>query len=1190
MKLFVDKQAVPEVVEIDATTVTVRWSPVEVSVQTTDEEDVADSNFVISYLLQMQHVTAPDSKDDGGEVQRAEEEAGGVIQDADLLSRVSEEAWCMQYWGAATHVQVKGLRPGRYYAMCVQCNPSVINGSADVELLPPSRTLVFRSKSAVPSAMLPPVLLERNKTSLKLHLAEPDDQGRHPVTEYVVEGTVPTEMMDDFGSNANAHGMWEIYRGPKCTFVWDNLAPGMRYSARARAVNYIGEGAFSSSTSFLTQPSAPDAPSGILCLPTSPDTIVLRWDRPKANGADILSYTVELNDRGSQFRAIARIQVCSLVLDKLTTGQTYKIRVSAENSEGRSDWSPVAVYEVDGNGGMAGVHSGGHGSSDSLGLTMESGDSSLRSLSEDRPGTPTNLRHHRMKNSSVFSWEPRGPSLADQKFILEIAEVDENKNAAHIWKVRYKSDEPRHEIHTLKSDLRYQVAVKSTSSLGDSSYCESIMIEMKELTGKVPVPIAPRNFAYVDWPGPARLSWHLDPKDAVDCIFELYVANTEDLGHKKKYIRKNAFNLLYRGDDMSHTFGEELTVGNHYTARVRSMRGGKTSEWSGDVGFEYKVVEKWTKITQVRAEKVAPTSTLLSWAHASDVGQPTANAAKESISYAISLEEVRDEFEDPGHPGCASCTAGNSALRIIHTKTRDGQATVGDLRPDFLYRVRVREQRGSSHGPWSEPITIETQPALLAPEMYVESKSKDAICLAWQLPANRKGRELATSVEIQETKLAHFAKASPRLFNLDACTSFIASGLTVGSLYGFRIRLHSSDVAGPWSRMLQVETEPGPPSKPQEPAPTPTGVSNAFKVSWRHPHDNGRPITNFELSLARATSPTGDLDPSNQTGVQYLIVYQGPDLMARVQNLDFGTKYNVRVRAHNSCGHGPWSDPAAIETLEKPPEPPENISAEMKGDQVAITWEPARYASTLHTGYEVEVKGHGNHKYRSERKPSIVVARKTCNASMASCAIPQPTPPGEISIRIRSIGSRGSGHGPWSSPCIIDTSPQRTTPPASPKHAGLLSKRSSDNEVAEPTSPNSSNSKKFKRRAFQKTATAKLPKTRFSLSNLFNRLRRVSRFDVFVLFFLCMMLMALYQTTMDVGFFGKPMRTYRCVVLFAPSPRTDTSRPVPARLCDCIGLCDDGPVTSVLCPLSSPPLCHRRCHADCQFRSSSRRS
>ena len=1131
MKLCVDKQAVPELVRVDATTATVQWSPVEVSVQTVEE--VSDSNFVTSYLLQMQHVDVP-SPDYGkgvgaGEGRGDDGRAGDAVEEEALMSLVSEDAWCMQYWGSATHVQVKGLLPGRYYALCVQCHPSVKNGAADVELLPPSDTLLFRTKPAVPSPMLPPILLVKNQTSLKLYLAEPEEQGGYPVTEYIVEGTVPNKGMNDFESIANAHGMCEIYRGPDRSFVWEGLAPGSRYSVRAKAVNQIGEGAFSSTASFLTQSAPPDAPSGILCMPTPPDMLTLRWDKPGSNGADIVAYTVELDDGSGHFRVIARVQVCSLVLAKLVQGQAYKIRISAENSEGRSDWSPVVVHEIgfsvaQGDGRITANSGNRHANG------VKSRDSSLATNTAERPGTPRNLRHDRLKNSSVFSWEPQGPSLADQKFILEIAEVDRNKSAAHIWKVRYKSDTPRHEIHTLKSDLKYQVAVKSTTSAGDSSYCKTILVDMKELTGKVQAPKTPTRFSYVDEAGGAKLAWHLEPLDAVDCIFELYVAVTDDLSHKKNYVRKNAFTLLYRGDAMLHKLGDELTVGKHYTARVRAMRNGKTSDWSPDICFDHKDAKWFAKVPWVKVHGVHATSFSLTWAPVpDDETQLSTSSAKDSISYAISLEETNVH---------------NTGPKVIQTGLRHSQTTVEDLQPDSEYHVRVRAHCGGAHGPWSEPVTIATEPDLLsAPELYVESKSQDAICLAWSLPADRKGRCLVSRVELQETKLGHFEKLDPRKFHLGACSSFVASGLCVGSLYGFRIRLGNEDDIGPWSRLLQVETEPGPPDKPYAPTTSPTGVGNVFKVNWRHPLDNGSTITDFELSLAPSTDlaiqPDQPGQPSQsrksrQADMQYRVVYQGPDLTARVQNLEFGAKYYVRVRASNSCGHGAWSDPAEIQTLAKPPEPPEDILAEIRGNQVHISWTQLHDVKTPRAGYDIEVKGPSSHKHRSERK-SVVVARKTCNATMTSCTIPQPTCAGELHIRVRSIGSHGSGHGPWSSPCTIvsegileECGPlSRTTSPTTRQLSSLTSRRSSDKESQDPGSPNSSTnsgSKKYKRRAFQKTATARQPKARFTLANFCSG-ARFSRFDIFAFFFLCMMFLALYQTSMDIGFFGKPMRT-----------------------------------------------------------------
>ena len=1161
---------VPELVRVDQNSAFIRWSPAGVSLVGAADEvgQYDDANVVTSFLVQMQRVRDADfvggdgAPGEGYGTDGTDGTDGRVLGDGQASryrQSVSEGAWCTQYWGSETGLEVKGLRPGRCYAACVQCHPSVKDGAADVELQAPSEAVLFRTSASVPSAMLPPVMMEKGRTSLKLQLAEPEEHGGYPVTEYVVEGTGIGGVSSRDGSVPLEGAMREIYRGLGTSFVWDGLSPGMRYTVRAKAVNRAGAGAFSSTASFLTQCAPPDPPSGILCMPNGQDMITLQWEKPRGNGLDVSAYVVELGeaDRSgsrSAWREVARVQTCSLALAKLRRGEEYRMRVCAENAEGRSAWSRGARYVV---GGAIVCGSSGSGETSAYSSGELRNTASNASISAStRPGTPKNLRHERRKNSSVFLWDPTGPAVADQTFILEISEVDESKSAAHIWKVRYKSEEPRHEIHTLKSDLKYQVSVKAcVNNANDSSYCKTILVDMEELTGKVKVPATPDDFTYVDGSRGAKLAWHLDPRDAADCIFELYVADTEDLSHKKNYVRKNAFTLLYRGEEMSYAIGDELVVGKHYTARVRSMRSGKTSEWSRDVAFERKPSGGSGKIAQLRVVDVHSTSASLEWALVladEDRAQTATTAARDGISYAISLEVVDDGFHHDG-----------SNERIVQTGVRDKHTVVDMLQPDSEYLVRVRAtNRGTAHGPWSEPITIATAPAPLnPPELFVESKSQNDIVLSWTLPKDRKGRDVITSIHLQETKLGHFEKSAPRKSTLAPCSRFIATGLTVGSLYGFRIRLETVDGLGPWSRMLQVETEPGPPDKPHVPTTAPSGMGNAFKVNWRHPHDNGSSITDFELSLSRA----GQADR---------IVYQGPDLTTRVQNLEFGTKYSVCVRASNSCGHGPWSDRAEIATLVKPPEPPERVSARIEDNHVLISWGHSRSSSsTPCVGYDIEVKGHSGDKYRSHHKSSMaVVARKTCNASLTSCTIPQPACSGEILIRIRSIGGQGSGHGPWSSPCVVVNpvpSPRgeaggklaRTTSPTSkqmqaytPEEMAAVHK-SFNQAVAEgafkeqdvdpmqkwlgiePGSPGSS-SKKYKRKAFQKTATAKIPRARFSLASLYQG-TRFTPVGIFCGFFLCLMLMALYQTTMDIGNFGKPMRptnrTYESTPRLQPS-------------------------------------------------------
>ena len=70
--------------------------------------------------------------------------------------------------GPATYVQVRGLRPGRRYAVRVSCRPVVSDESVVVQLAPPSEVLVVDTPPTLPDAPPPPALASRLKNALKV--------------------------------------------------------------------------------------------------------------------------------------------------------------------------------------------------------------------------------------------------------------------------------------------------------------------------------------------------------------------------------------------------------------------------------------------------------------------------------------------------------------------------------------------------------------------------------------------------------------------------------------------------------------------------------------------------------------------------------------------------------------------------------------------------------------------------------------------------------------------------------------------------------------------------------------------------------------------------------------------------------------------------------------------------------------
>lgn len=81
---------------------------------------------------------------------------------------MDEDRWSIQYLGPATYVQVRGLRPGRRYAVRVSCRPVVSDDSVVVQLAPPSEVLVVDTPATPPDAPPAPVLATRLKNTLKV--------------------------------------------------------------------------------------------------------------------------------------------------------------------------------------------------------------------------------------------------------------------------------------------------------------------------------------------------------------------------------------------------------------------------------------------------------------------------------------------------------------------------------------------------------------------------------------------------------------------------------------------------------------------------------------------------------------------------------------------------------------------------------------------------------------------------------------------------------------------------------------------------------------------------------------------------------------------------------------------------------------------------------------------------------------
>ena len=186
--------------------------------------------------------------------------------------------------------------------------------------------------SAWSSATVPAKVTDLTAASgatVQLSWSAPSERGS-PITGYTVE--------------------WKASGGNATTVAvngtsWNHAAttPGTLYEYRVRAVNSIGDGPWSDTTSEWSNATAPAKITDLTA--TSGATVQLSWSAPSERGSPITGYTVEWKTRGGNATTVA-VSGTSWEHTTVTLGTTYEYRVRAANSIGDGPWSDMTVAQT----------------------------------------------------------------------------------------------------------------------------------------------------------------------------------------------------------------------------------------------------------------------------------------------------------------------------------------------------------------------------------------------------------------------------------------------------------------------------------------------------------------------------------------------------------------------------------------------------------------------------------------------------------------------------------------------------------------------------------------------------------------------------------------------------------------------------------------------------------------------------
>ncbi|XP_074863783.1 fibronectin type-III domain-containing protein 3a-like isoform X2 [Carettochelys insculpta] len=234
--------------------------------------------------------------------------------------------WEVIYSGSMREHVCDHLKPGTSYRLRVYC---ISKGGES----PVSDVLTVHTSAVPPGPCHAPCLVSKAKPrEITLQWDPPSTDGGSEVTEYVVE------MAD---SEQDEHR--QVYQGLTTECTVNNLLPGKVYCFWIRAGNKAGFGPLSEKAEISTAAGPPDQCCTPLLTCKAATCIMVTWESPACNGAEICEYRLDWGQMEGSMRVIYTGPSLSYEVKGLTPATTYYCRVQAVNIAGVGLFGDIGV-------------------------------------------------------------------------------------------------------------------------------------------------------------------------------------------------------------------------------------------------------------------------------------------------------------------------------------------------------------------------------------------------------------------------------------------------------------------------------------------------------------------------------------------------------------------------------------------------------------------------------------------------------------------------------------------------------------------------------------------------------------------------------------------------------------------------------------------------------------------------------
>ena len=658
--------------------------------------------------------------------------------------------------------------------------------------------------------------------------------------------------------------------GTTTTTTFTVPTSGTFYQVRVQAANSNGAGPWSDI------PAAPGAPTGLTATPGS-GQIALSWTAPTDNGGDdIKNYTVECKrtsgssgssacDTGS-YAVSSTSATASATITGLTNGQTYSVRVKANNDAGSSGWVYASAKPA------------------------------------NAPGAPTGLTANSGNAQIALSWTAPandGGSAITNYTVSYKANAASCSPAPNSTWTTTTSSRTSTNIGSLTNGTSYGFCIRTNNNAGSSSW---IYTSAKPATA----PGKPTGLTADPGDKQIALSWTAPTDTGGNAINNYTVECKRNSGNQGSSTCDTGSYAVILTPAGTATSAEipGLNNGQTYSVRIKANNNAGSSGWVYASAKPATVPGVPTSLTANRGNAQID----LSWTAPTDTGGSGITITSYTVQYRACTKSTDLDCSE------SSPTWGSWTEKTV-TKT---STTITGLTNGTAYQVQVRANNDTGAGAPTAPVKAIPAAAPAAPTVFTTTPGKSRLALSWTKPTDTGGIDLGNyTVECkrnsgnQGSSTCDTSSYAVILTPAGTATSAEIPGLTHGQTYSVRIKANHNAGSSGWVYALGVPNIPVPGTPTVN---TPTTGTQKITLSWTAPTDTGGSgitITSYTVRYraCTATPLTCSTNPTWGSWTEVSLTTTSKE----ITGLTTGTKYQLQVRAHNIHGPSDWAPATAKE-------------------------------------------------------------------------------------------------------------------------------------------------------------------------------------------------------------------------------------------------------------------------------------